>query len=87
MTTNDDMSSQERTVGAMHDTAQQLEVAEAILHHGADASPNAETKARLHGLGDEVTLQARSIDRRADRLAEGTPGAKRSGPVDRAHRP
>ena len=56
----------------MHDTAEQLEVAEAILHGTAEQSPNSGTTARLHALADQVTAQAQDIDRRADRLtAEG----------------
>jgi hypothetical protein len=52
----------------MHRTAEQLEVAESILHHSAEQSPNTDTTARLHALGDQVTAQAHQIDRRADRL-------------------
>jgi hypothetical protein len=54
----------------MRGTAEELEVAEAILHRSADDSPNAETAARLHALGDEVTARAQDIERRADRLTE-----------------
>jgi hypothetical protein len=57
-----------RTAAAMHDTAEQLEVAEAILHRSAEESPNEAVTARLHALGDQVTAQAHDIDRRADRL-------------------
>ncbi|BBH68591.1 hypothetical protein ACTI_52760 [Actinoplanes sp. OR16] len=52
----------------MHDTAERLEIAEAILHRSADRSPDEATKERLHRLGDEVTSQAKDIDRRAGRL-------------------
>jgi hypothetical protein len=58
----------ERTAAAMHRTAERLEVAEAILHRSAEQSPNTETTAQLHALGDQVTTQARDIDRRAYRL-------------------
>jgi hypothetical protein len=78
--------SQARTVAAMYDTAERLEVAEAILHQSAEASPNEETTARLHALGDEVTAQARNIDRRADRLTTGGPrsaGSEAGPPVTR----
>ena len=54
----------------MHDTAEQLEVAEAILHRSAEESPNPATTTRLHALGDEVTAQAQGIDRRADLLMQ-----------------
>ena len=47
------------------------EEAEAMLHSSADRSPNAETTARLHSLGDDVTAGARDIDRRADGLTNG----------------
>lgn len=53
----------------MRGTAEQLEVAEAILHRSAEESPDPGTTTRLHALGDEVTAQARSIDRRADLIA------------------
>ena len=52
----------------MHDTAERLEVAEAILHRSAQESPNDADTARLHALGDQVTAQAHDIDRRADSL-------------------
>lgn len=54
----------------MHDTAEQLEVAEAIQHRSAEESPNPTTTTRLHTLGDEVTAQAQAIDRRADLLTQ-----------------
>lgn len=54
----------------MHDTADKLEVAEAILHRSAERSPDTGTTARLHALGDQVTAQAHDIGRRADRLAD-----------------
>ena len=54
----------------MHSTAEQLEVAEAILHRSAEESPDPSTTTRLHALGDEVTAQAHSIDRRADLLTD-----------------
>jgi hypothetical protein len=68
MTSDDEVSPGERTAAAMHGTAAELEVAEAILHRSAERSPNTDTAARLHALGDQVTAQAHDIDRRADRL-------------------
>jgi hypothetical protein len=56
------------TAAAMHETAEALERSEAILHESAEQSPDAETRRRLHRLGDEVTRQAMDIDRRADLL-------------------
>ena len=64
------MNPRPRTAAAMHDTAEQLEAAEAILHRSAEQSPNPTTATRLHALGDEVTAQAQAIDRRAGRLAQ-----------------
>ena len=52
----------------MHGTAGQLEEAEAILHRSAERSPNIDTTARLHALGDQVTAQAQDIEQRAERL-------------------
>lgn len=75
MTSHEGMSSRERTAAAMHDTAEQLEVAEAILHRSAEDSPDPSATARLHALGDQVTAQAHAIDRRADGLTE--PDAER----------
>ncbi|MFC7530590.1 hypothetical protein [Actinoplanes sp. GCM10030250] len=77
MTSGEEMSSRRRTAAAMHGTAEQLEVAEAILHRSAEESPNPATTARLHALGDEVTAQAHAIDRRADSLT--LPGLKHEG--------
>ncbi|WP_328472839.1 hypothetical protein OHA21_10965 [Actinoplanes sp. NBC_00393] len=54
----------------MHDTAEQLEVVEDRLHHIAEESPDPGTTVRLHALGDQVTAQAKDIDRRADRLRD-----------------
>jgi hypothetical protein len=54
----------------MHDTAESLERSEAKLHDSAERSPDDETARRLHCLGDEVTRQAKEIDRRADHLTE-----------------
>jgi hypothetical protein len=56
------------TAAAMHETAEQLERSEAILHDSAEKSPDEETRRRLHRLGDEVTRQAMNIDERADSL-------------------
>ena len=56
----------------MHDTADKLEAAEAILHRSVERSPETDTTARLHALGDQVTAQAHDIDRRADRLTDET---------------
>jgi hypothetical protein len=83
MVPDDEMSRQESTAAAMHTTAEQLEATEDILHQSAEASPNDETKARLHRLGDEVTALADDIDQRADRLADGP---RRSEPRMRADR-
>jgi hypothetical protein len=52
----------------MHETADELERSEAILHASAEKSPDEETRRRLHRLGDEVTRQAMDIDKRADAL-------------------
>jgi hypothetical protein len=71
MTMRDKTSSHERTTAAMHATAQQLEQAESILHRSAQATPNRGSKARLHGLGDQVTALADDIAERADRLSDG----------------
>jgi hypothetical protein len=65
----------------MHDTADKLEVAEAILHRSAERSPDTGTTDRLHALGDQVTARARDIDRRADRLTAAPPQTPRSGPA------
>ncbi|MEU8660706.1 hypothetical protein [Actinoplanes philippinensis] len=59
----------------MHHTAEQLEVAEAILHRSAAQTPNPDTADRLDALGDQVTAQAHDIDRRADQLAVPDGGA------------
>ena len=68
MISDEGTASRDRTAAAMHDTAEQLELAEAILHRSAEESPDPATAARLHTLGDEVTAQAHAIDRRADSL-------------------
>jgi hypothetical protein len=70
VTSEQETTRPERTAAAMHDTAEQLEEAEAALHRSAERSPNEETTARLHALGDDVTSRAREIDRRADRLTK-----------------
>lgn len=57
----------------MHDTAEDLERAEAGLHRSAEASPDPDTKARLHALGDQVTAQARDIENRAELLRQPKP--------------
>ncbi len=59
---------QRDTARAMHDTAAQLEDSEAILRASAQRSPDAPTRRRLHRLGDAVTREAKSIDRRANDL-------------------
>ncbi|BCY09867.1 hypothetical protein L3i22_049550 [Actinoplanes sp. L3-i22] len=61
----------------MHDTADELERSETMLHEAAERSPDAATTARLHRLGDEVTRRAKEIDRRAATLeaAAETPTA------------
>jgi hypothetical protein len=68
MTSQERVSSRERTAATMHSTAEELEVAEAILHRSAEESPDPSTTTRLHALGDQVTAQAHAIDRRADLL-------------------
>jgi hypothetical protein len=78
MTTSEETNPAERTAAVMHDTAERLEVAEAILHRSAEQSPDTGTTDRLHALGDQVTAQARDVDRRADRLtgeAHSSPGS------------
>jgi hypothetical protein len=60
------------TAETMHDTADALEVSEAILHDSAEKSPDRATTRRLHALGDEVTSQAKAIERRADALSPGS---------------
>jgi len=60
------------TAAAMHDTAEALERSEAILHESAENSPDGATRRRLHRLGDEVTRQAKDIDKRADLLTPPT---------------
>ena len=57
-----------RTAAALHDTADSLEDAEAVLHRSAEESPDPSTTARLHRLGDQVTARAKDIDRRAAEL-------------------
>ena len=83
VSTDEQATAAERTSAAMHDTADKLEVAEAILHHSAERSPDAGTTARLHALGDQVTAQARDIARRADRLTAEPNQAQRSGQATR----
>ena len=61
-----DAQDKRSTTEAMHDTAAALERSEAILHASAERSPDAQTRRRLHSLGDQVTSQAEEIDRRAD---------------------
>jgi ElaB/YqjD/DUF883 family membrane-anchored ribosome-binding protein len=58
------------TAASMRRTAADLECAEAALHGSAEASPDRNTADRLHHLGDDVTAQAKDIERRADRLVE-----------------
>lgn len=86
VTSRKQMSHADRTAAAMHHTAEQLEVAEAVLHRSAEQFPNAETTARLHALGDQVTEQAHEIDRRANRLTAETDQASHLEPAAR-HRP
>jgi hypothetical protein len=54
------------TSDTMHSTAEALERSEDILHESAARSPDPETARRLDDLGDQVTEQAKLIDRRAD---------------------
>ncbi|MEU4618522.1 hypothetical protein AB0G04_00890 [Actinoplanes sp. NPDC023801] len=87
MTSQEGTFSRERTAAAMHGTAEQLEVAEDILHRSAEESPDPRTTTRLHALGDEVTAQAHAIDQRADLLtgsdAEPRSDASRNATVAR----
>jgi hypothetical protein len=69
---NADGQDRRRTAEAMHDTAESLERSEAILHDSAERSHDEPTRQRLHALGDEVTRQAKNIDRRADAIAPST---------------
>ncbi|WP_071808332.1 hypothetical protein [Couchioplanes caeruleus] len=55
MTSHDEMSTRQRTAATMHGTAEQLDVAEAILHRSVEESPDPATTTRLHSLGDQVT--------------------------------
>ncbi|WP_436535676.1 hypothetical protein [Actinoplanes sp. HUAS TT8] len=61
---------QRRTTAAMHDTAEKLEVIEGRLHDIAERARGADTTARIHALGADVTAEAAAIDRRADLLDE-----------------
>jgi hypothetical protein len=58
------------TAASMRRTAAALECTEAALHRSAEASPDRSATDRLDRLGDDVTAQAKDIERRADRLAE-----------------
>lgn len=82
VTTDEETTAARRTAAAMHDTADKLEVAEAILHRSAERSPDTGTTARLHALGDQVTAQAHDIGRRADRLTDETRPAPHAEPAD-----
>jgi hypothetical protein len=53
----------------MRETAEALEHSEAVLHGTAEKSPDETSGRRLHDLGDEVTRQAKNIDRRADAIS------------------
>jgi hypothetical protein len=70
MTTKPDRRS---TGQAMRDTAEALERSEALLHDSAERSPDDATSLRLDRLADEVTRQAKRIDRRADAVAASDP--------------
>jgi hypothetical protein len=75
-------ANQRDTAETMHDTAEALERSEAILHDSAESSPDAATTRRLHALGDEVTRQAKAIDRRADAIGprdSGRPEIRAAG--------
>jgi hypothetical protein len=80
MTTRDELTHRGRTSAAMRDTAEQLEAAEDILHRSARRSPDPQTTARLHALGDDVTEQARQISGRADRIGETSDPARGGAP-------
>jgi hypothetical protein len=74
VTTGEQAGSQERTAAVMHSTAEQLEVTEAALHQSAEAAPEEETKHRLHALGNQVTAEAKAIEKRASRLSSDSAG-------------
>ncbi len=59
------------TAASMRRTAAALERTEAALHRSAEASPDRPTRDRLHRLGNDVTAEAKDIERRADRLSDG----------------
>jgi hypothetical protein len=67
MTTSDRAAS---TAARMRDAAAELEVAEAVLHRSAEASPDEHTRDRLHRLGDQVTAKSRDIAARAEGLSD-----------------
>ena len=75
MTTGEQADSRERTAAVMHSTAEQLEVTEAALHQSAEASPEEESRQRLHALGDQVTAEAKAIEERAARLTAESAGS------------
>jgi hypothetical protein len=83
MSPEEQISHLDRTVAAMYDTAEQLQVSAGTLHGSAQASPNETSTARLNALGDEVTAQADDIDRRADRLVDEAPRGERPQPGGR----
>lgn len=57
------------TADMMRDMADSLERSEASLHANAERSPDAETRRRLHALGDAVTREAKAIAKRAEAIA------------------
>jgi hypothetical protein len=74
VTTGERADSKERAAAVMRSAAEQLEVTEAALHQSAEASPEEETRLRLHALGDQVTAEAKAIDERASRLSTESAG-------------
>jgi hypothetical protein len=84
--TDEETTAAERTTAAMHATADELEVAEAILHHSAERSPDVDTTIRLHTLGDQVTAQAHDIARRADQVTDEPHQAERPDSATRKGR-
>lgn len=61
----------------MHEIAEDLERSEAVLHESAERAADAQTRRRLHALGDDVTAQAEKIESRAAALADDTTAAQR----------
>ncbi len=67
MATDNDTAAR-TTAAAMHDTAGALETTEDTLHDSAERTPDPRARARLRRLADDVSAEARKIDKRADEL-------------------